>query len=92
MKARPRRFFLAVLLGTLAAAWMALWPWGRPPDIILVVADTLRADYLGCYGFQGDISPQIDALASESLVFDNGTAAAPWTKPSVASLQIHDDR
>ena len=37
----------------------------RKPDIILILVDTLRADYLGCYGFQGDISPAIDRLATE---------------------------
>ena len=56
------------------------------PDIILILVDALRADYLGCYGFQGEISPAIDRLASESVVYDNAIAPSPWTKPSVASL------
>ncbi len=56
------------------------------PDIIVILVDTLRADYLGCYGFQGEISPAMDRLALESIVYDNAVAPAPWTKPSVASL------
>ncbi len=56
------------------------------PDIILILVDALRADYLGCYGFQGEISPAIDRLALESIVYDNAIAPSPWTKPSVASL------
>ncbi len=56
------------------------------PNIVLILADTLRADYLGFHGFQGDISPHLDRLASESIVFENCLAQAPWTKPSVASL------
>jgi len=64
--------------------------WFRPaeqrPDIILILADALRADYLGCYGFEGDVSPTLDRLAAESIVYDNAIAPAPWTKPSVASL------
>lgn len=58
----------------------------RPPNIIFILVDTLRADYLGTYGFDGEISPTIDALAAQSVVFDNCLSQAPWTKPSVASI------
>ena len=58
----------------------------EPPNLILVVADTLRADYLGFYGFDGDVSPILDRLAAESVVFENCFSQAPWTKPSAASL------
>lgn len=57
-----------------------------PPSIVLVLIDTLRADYLGAYGFEGDISPALDRLAEESIVFENAISQAPWTKPAVASL------
>ena len=56
------------------------------PNIILMVVDTLRADYLGSYGFQGPISPNLDRLASESVVFERCFSQSPWTKPSIASL------
>jgi arylsulfatase A-like enzyme len=56
------------------------------PDVVLVLVDTLRADYLGCYGFEGDVSPRLDALAREGVVFERCFSQAPWTKPSVASL------
>ena len=58
----------------------------EPPSIILIVVDTLRADYLGCYGFDGEISPRIDELAAESVVFENCSSHAPWTTPSMASM------
>jgi arylsulfatase A-like enzyme len=48
--------------------------------------DTLRFDYLGCYGFRGGISPNVDALAREGHRFRRCYAQAPWTKPSIASL------
>jgi len=57
-----------------------------PPSVLLVLIDTLRPDYLGCYGFQAPVSPSMDRLGSESLVFDHCYAPAPWTKPSIASL------
>jgi len=57
-----------------------------PPPIIFVMVDTLRADYLGTYGFAGDVSPHIDALAAEGVVFDRCFAQSPWTKPSIATV------
>ena len=56
------------------------------PNFVLILVDTLRADYLGAYGFDGDISPNVDRLAAESVVFENCLSQAPWTKPSIASL------
>ena len=54
--------------------------------VIIYVVDTLRADQLGLYGHPRPTSPNIDALAAESVVFDQAYAAAPWTLPSVVSL------
>jgi arylsulfatase A-like enzyme len=56
------------------------------PPILLIVVDTLRADYLGAYGFRGDVSPAIDRLAAESVLFEGCRTVAPWTKPAMASL------
>ena len=56
------------------------------PSFIVLLVDTLRADYLGAYGFEGAISPNLDRLAAESLLFENCFANAPWTKPSIATL------
>jgi arylsulfatase A-like enzyme len=59
---------------------------GTRPNIILVTLDTTRADHLGCYGYYRPTSPNIDKLATESLVYDRATATASWTLPSHASL------
>jgi arylsulfatase A-like enzyme len=56
------------------------------PNIIVIVVDTLRADHLGSYGYAGDISPHLDRLAAESIVFDNCFSQAPWTPPSMGTL------
>jgi len=58
----------------------------RPPDLVLVVVDTLRADHLGAYGYERPTSPVIDALAARGLRFENAAAPSSWTRPSVASL------
>jgi arylsulfatase A-like enzyme len=47
----------------------------------------LRADRLGCYGYVArPTSPVIDALAEESVLFENAITAAPWTTPAHLSL------
>ncbi len=56
------------------------------PNIVLITIDTLRADHLGCYGYERNTSPQIDRLASSGLVFEHAIAQAPWTLPSMASI------
>ena len=40
-------------------------------NTILVVIDTLRRDHLGCYGNKWIHTPNLDALATKSVVFDN---------------------
>ncbi len=68
-----------------ARAPLAEGPKERP-SIIFVLVDTLRPDYLGAYGFAGDVSPGLDAFAREAVLFERAFAQAPWTKPSIASL------
>jgi arylsulfatase A-like enzyme len=56
------------------------------PDVVLVSIDTLRADHLGAYGRSPTITPQMDRIAREGVVFTRGLASSPWTTPSVASM------
>lgn len=56
------------------------------PDLLLLTIDTLRADHLGCYGHEGEISPQMDALAAEGVLFDVAYAPMGTTCPSHATL------
>lgn len=57
-----------------------------PPNVILIVVDTLRADRLGAYGYPRPTSPVIDALAAEGMLFTDVTAQAGWTLPSMVSM------
>jgi arylsulfatase A-like enzyme len=54
--------------------------------VILITCDTLRVDHVGCYGYARPTTPQLDALARESLLFENAWSAAPLTGPSLSSL------
>jgi arylsulfatase A-like enzyme len=56
------------------------------PDVVLVSIDTLRADHLGAYGRSPTITPEMDRIAREGVVFTRGLASSPWTTPSVASI------
>jgi len=56
------------------------------PNILLIVADALRADHLGCYGYDRPTSPSIDKFAAEALVFKKAMSNSPWTKPSMGSV------
>ena len=58
----------------------------RPPDVYLVIIDSLRADHLSLYGYDHPTSPELDAWAQDAVVFDHAHSAAPWTLPSIASV------
>jgi arylsulfatase A-like enzyme len=55
-------------------------------NVLILLVDTLRADHLGCYGYERATSPAIDGFAGESVRFENFIAASSWTLPSVVSL------
>lgn len=58
----------------------------KPPSVVLICMDTVRADHLGCYGYEvNPTTPVLDELASRSFLFEDVTATACWTKPSVPS-------
>ncbi len=58
----------------------------RPPNVVLVLLDTFRADRVGRIHLGTSMTPRLDALAAESVVFERAFSHAPWTLPSVASI------
>lgn len=60
---------------------------GRSPKAVIVyMIDTLRADRLGAYGSERGLTPNLDALAEEAVVFTEARAQSSWTRPSVVSV------
>jgi len=55
-------------------------------NILLIVADTLRADHLGCYGYHRDTSPRLDALAGQGALLEEMFANGIPTLPSFTTL------
>jgi len=77
---------VAALAGTACAGGAERVPRSRW-NVVLISADTLRADRLNCYGYaQRRVTPHIDALAREGILFENHIASSPWTTPSHLSL------
>ncbi len=56
------------------------------PNLVLYVVDTLRADHLGCYGYDRPTSPRLDAFAREGVRFAEARAQSSWTKPAMATI------
>ncbi len=56
------------------------------PNIILISADSLRADHLGCYGFSEPTSPAIDAMAADGFLCENMFCPVIPTQPSHTTI------
>src|SRR5260221_8601355 len=78
----PRALILCLFLLRPALAAAAT----DQPNVILITLDTVRADRMVFLGSKLGITPQLDALASESVVFDHDYSQAPITPVSHASI------
>lgn len=55
-------------------------------NVVFIVADTLRADHLGSWGYERETSPFLDSLARSHVQFVNARSQASCTFPSVNSM------
>ena len=70
-----------------AAAVVAVCaPRSRPLNLVVITLDTFRADRIGAYGSARGLTPAIDELAREGVVFETASSAAPLTLPAHTSL------
>lgn len=79
---------LALLAG---AAWFLLPVLAETradgrPSVLLISLDTFRADHLGVLGYRRPLTPHLDALAGEGILFENAMSPSPWTLPAHISL------
>ncbi len=58
----------------------------QAPNVVWVVADSLRWDRVGVYRPGTGLTPFLDQLAQRSHVYWRAYATSPWTLPSVASM------
>lgn len=59
---------------------------GDKPNVILIVVDTMRADFTSLVPDRFDATPFLAELARRSVVYSHATAPAQWTVPSMYSL------
>ena len=57
-------------------------------NVILITIDSLRRDFLGCYGYAKNISPVIDRLAANGVLFENAWANGPNTPNAFKSIMM----
>lgn len=56
------------------------------PNLVLITLDSTRADRMGFLGAKGTLTPNLDRLAAESLVFEHAYGQAPGTVTSHATI------
>ncbi|MEM9404441.1 MAG: sulfatase [Acidobacteriota bacterium] len=79
--------FLAALVALfLASCARDSAPSASTSLVVVVTIDTLRADRLGVYGYRDGVSPFLDELAGESVVFEQAVTSMAHTAPSHTSL------
>lgn len=79
-------FVLRILLSAPAGKSTGEASGAKPPNIIILLVDSLRADHLSAYGYPLPTSPRIDRLAKEGILFRRCYATSNWTIPTHASL------
>ena len=60
----------------------------RPPNVVIVLVDTLRPDYLGSYGRRRGLTPFVDDGARRGTRFTHAYATSSWTEP-VGGVALH---
>lgn len=60
-------------------------PAAQPERVVLVTIDTLRADYVGCYGGPAR-TPTLDRMAAQGVRFDTAISPTPITMPAHATV------
>lgn len=90
---RPRGLLTVLGVAAVAAvvaglAWYARQPAERTAarHVIVISLDTTRADHFGCYGNTWIETPNLDALAAESILFTDYVTAISTTLSSHVSL------
>lgn len=77
------RFFLGIL--TLLAWPVDSWSATRP-NIVFITLDAARSDRMGFLGAHGGLTPNLDRIARDSIVFSEAYAQSPLATPSHATI------
>src|SRR5258708_19683829 len=86
MASPSRRLFSFVWMVGLAFAPLSRAAVKAQPNVVIITVDTLRADHLGCYGYKQIRTPNIDALAADSVRFERAYTPVPVTLPAHTAI------
>ncbi|MCC7419797.1 MAG: sulfatase-like hydrolase/transferase [Planctomycetaceae bacterium] len=83
-----RSWWIVGIIASVVVVGAVLWFVSRPerPHIILITLDTTRADRLGCYGYPKALTPFLDRLAADGILFEQARTPVPLTLPAHASI------
>ena len=56
------------------------------PSIVFIIIDALRARNLSCYGYPKIVSPNLDSLAKNGILFEDAYACSISTDPSLTTI------
>src|SRR5499427_2182407 len=80
---------MALIRRLLCVLWLAAAAMAAPaapPNIILITLDTMRADRMGFLGSGHGLTPSLDALARQSVIFPFAYSQVPLTTASHATI------
>ncbi len=80
-----RRVFPALFFALLVVNAVSAQAAGKP-NIVLITLDSTRADRMGFLGSKAKITPNLDGLARQSMVFEHAYSQAPLTVVSHATI------
>ena len=79
-----RAALAAIVLGALPGC--SEEPGATRPNIVVIVLDTARPDFLSAYGYPRPTSPFLESFAGSGTRFDRAYSSSSWTLPAHGSL------
>jgi len=84
LKRMVRRVLLLAVVGIVSIAQPSVA--ASRPSVVLITLDSTRADRMGFLAGHGALTPKLDALAKQSVVFEQAYSQAPTTVTSHATI------
>ena len=80
--------FLAAMVAALRPVALGAAAPGadQRPNILLITADTFRADHIGYDGYGYETSPNLDSLSARGVFFKKAFTTSGWTAPGLVSI------
>jgi arylsulfatase len=86
MTRTPRRWILWLQVSLVSAALACGGDERRPPNLLLVTVDSLRADFLACYGGDPTVGVRMCALADDGTRYPWAFSPSSRSAPAITSI------